>query len=145
MVRQEDILQLARIEIFVIVLFVVMKMTRPYVLENTESLGLHILFLSFPNLAEGIIGVLTSTILLLAIRRSLKLEFLSDSGIYLVAVVFSAMYVLLQEFKIHNLGGNNVYDVNDVMFSVIGLSIGFGIIWILRPTIKEEVSHDSAS
>lgn len=138
-------MQLARIEIFVIVLFVVMKMTRPYVLENTESLGLHILFLSFPNLAEGIIGVLTSTILLLAIRRSLKLEFLSDSGIYLVAVVFSAMYVLLQEFKIHNLGGNNVYDVNDVMFSVIGLSIGFGIIWILRPTIKEEVSHDSAS
>ena len=138
-------MQLARIEIFVIVLFVVMKMTRPYVLENTESLGLHILFLSFPNLAEGIIGVLTSTILLLAIRRSLKLEFLSDSAIYLVAVVFSTIYVLLQEFKIHNLGGNNVYDVNDVIFSVMGLSIGFGIVWTLRPTIKEEVSHDSAS
>ena len=142
MVRQEDILQLARIEIFVIGLFMVMKMTRPYVLENTDSLGLHILFLSFPNLAEGIIGVLTSTILLLAIRRSLKVKFLSDSSIYVIAIVFSTIYVLLQEFKIHNLGGNNVYDFNDVVFSVVGLSIGFGIVWKLRPTIKEEISND---
>ena len=136
--RHKDILKLARMEIVVLLLFVPMKLLRPFIMEHTDIEWVHIFFLSFPNLAEGIIGVLTSTMLVLVIRNRYHVEFLTDHVIYMIAVLFSAVYVLLQEFKVHNLGGNNVYDFNDVVFSIIGLIIGFSMIWTLGPTIKED-------
>ena len=32
-----------------------------------------------------------------------------------------------------------MYDFNDVVFSATGLSIGLGIVWMLRPIIKEGI------
>ena len=46
---------------------------------------------------------------------------LKETSIYLISVSLAALYVISQELKFHNLGGNNVYDVNDVIASVLGL------------------------
>ena len=40
-----------------------------------------------------------------------------------VSVLISGTYVLLQEYKVHNLGGNNVFDMYDVIFSIVGLIV----------------------
>jgi hypothetical protein len=41
--------------------------------------------------------------------------------VYSIAVLIAGVYVLLQEFKVHDLGGANVFDLYDVVFSCLGL------------------------
>ena len=53
----------------------------------------------------------------------------------MLATAAAAVYVILQEFKIHNLGGENVYDPYDVVFSVIGLITAYLILHTLKPRI----------
>jgi len=134
---QRDLLLLSRIQLFVIGLYLILKLIRPFVLEHVQVELARIVVLSFPNLAEGVVGVLTTTgVLLLLFRRLFKSALPADTLIYLIAVLFAAVYVLTQEYKIHNLGGNNVYDPNDVLFSTIGLAIGFVIIFRIQPEVK---------
>lgn len=136
MFAEKDILSLARIQILVICLFAAFKMLRPTVLKTTDNGIIRTIFLSFPNLAEGIIGVLTTImVILILFRKGLKVLYPSNSVLYIFAAALATIYVLLQEFKVHNLGGNNVYDPNDVLFSLIGLSIGFLILCVLKPAI----------
>lgn len=52
-----------------------------------------------------------------------------------MAVILAGIYVITQELKVHNLGGNNVFDPNDVVFSCIGLLIGYMIIIRIKPQI----------
>ena len=89
--------------------------------------------LSFPNLCEGIIGVLTLTGIGIYLNTYLNIP---KYFIYILAVVLATIYVTTQELKIHNLGGNNVYDPNDLIFSAVGLFIGTMIIFLLQPTIR---------
>ncbi len=56
------------------------------------------------------------------------MEKLNDQTIYLIATLAAAVYVILQEFKIHNLGGANTYDPYDVVASIIGLITVFTIL-----------------
>lgn len=58
--------------------------------------------------------------------------------IYLLAVVLAGIYVITQELKIHNLGGDNITDTNDIIYSVIGLIIGYAIVLHKRPRIHIE-------
>ncbi|MCB0667664.1 MAG: hypothetical protein KDC80_17665, partial [Saprospiraceae bacterium] len=125
MVREEALIKLARIQIVVILVFIILKLIRPFVLEEVSIDFVRIIVLSFPNLAEGIVGTLILTgILLLFFRRFMKSEKPGNTTIYLLSGFLAAVYVLLQEFKIHNLGGNNIYDPNDVLFSILGLGLG---------------------
>jgi hypothetical protein len=96
--------------------------------------------LSFPNLCEALIGgLLLTNIGLFTKHKFLKTPSnITENYVYLFAVLVTAMYILLQEFKIHNLGGNNVYDPFDVLFSVIGLIIVSFILWYLKPAISFE-------
>ena len=48
---------------------------------------------------------------------------LSERSVYLIATFLAGVYVLSQEVKWHNLGGNNVYDPYDVVASLIGLVV----------------------
>jgi len=80
----------------VVVLFMINKfLLRPYVLASDFPEAVNIFVLSFPNFCEAICG----SLLLANIGLSLKSR------------------------KIHNLGGRNVYDPFDLLFSVIGLLI----------------------
>lgn len=53
---------------------------------------------------------------------------IKDSAIYVLVLILSALYVIPQELKFHNLGGNNVYDPYDLIASIIGLLMTFTIL-----------------
>jgi hypothetical protein len=130
----KDILKLARIQIYIIILFVFGKgVLRPYILEGDFPLFMDIFVLSLPNFFEGITGVLSLTFIGLYLNHRFNKHRLSNSIIYLLAVILATVFVLTQEFKLHNLGGNNVYDPYDVLFSIVGLGIGYLIILKLKP------------
>ena len=82
-----------------------------------------ILTYSIPNLLEAIIGTLLLTGILLQIRQSFneKMRAIKDINIHILAVVIASIYVISQELKFHNLGGNNVYDSYDLIASILGL------------------------
>ena len=128
-----------RIMLVVVLIFICNKLfLRPYIIENDFPEFLNIFVLSFPNLCEALIGgLLLTNIGLFAKHKFLKTPSnLTENYVYLFAVLVTAMYVLLQEFKIHNLGGTNFYDPFDVLFSVIGLIIVSFRLWYLKPAIS---------
>ncbi len=100
---------------------------RPLILENDFPGWMNILVLSIPNTLETIFGMGFFGILLSLAREHFpsKLGAVPDIAIYLVSLALAGTFVLTQEFKLHNLGGNNVYDPNDVIASVIGLVVMF--------------------
>lgn len=131
----KDIVKLGRIQIIAIVLFIIgKKFLRPFVLEKGNSELLDTIVLSLPNFFEGVIGVLTITMLSLYLRRRLNKKW-KYQQIYVIAFVTSAIYTISQELKIHNLGGNNVYDPYDVLFTIFGLLLGYFLLLINRPEL----------
>lgn len=114
------VLFLGAIVVFVLNKFVV----RPWVLEAGLPAFFDVLVNSLPNLSEAIVGtlLLTGIGFELRARSSGRLGDLSDTVVYLLAILVSGVYVLTQELKFHNLGGNNVYDPWDLLFSVAGLA-----------------------
>lgn len=133
----EDILKLARVQIIIIVFFVFFKGIRKRVLETNPTEIIQIFLLSFPNFCEGVIGVLTITMLGLLINKRLRINY---GIIYLFATILAAAFVITQELKIHNLGGKNVYDPNDLVFSIIGLIVGYTIVYRIKPRIQTNSS-----
>ena len=133
----QDIRTLVRLQLTFVALFALGKhFLRPFVLERDSPTWADITVLSLPNFFEGVIGVITIT--------ALGLYFLGSQGkdlkkewVYFFALVVSAIYTLTQEFKLHNLGGNNVYDPYDVLFSLIGLVTGFLLLLWLRPSYDQ--------
>ena len=55
---------------------------------------------------------------------------IKDINIRILAVVIATIYVISQELKFHNLGGNNVYDPYDLIASITGLMGTFVVIQI---------------
>lgn len=130
----EDLHKMARWQLLTLVVFVIAKAVRPSVLESQAPEFVKLFLLSFPNFCEAIVGILTLTMLGLYTNSKLKWR---NESIYLAAVLLAAIYVITQELKIHNLGGTNIYDPNDVLFSVIGLCFGFLLISRMKPQIKQ--------
>lgn len=134
-----DLRTILRIMIFVIAAFLFNKFAlRPYVLEHHFPEFVNIFVLSFPNLCEAILG----TLLLTNIGLVFTTKFLhADTKIkgavlYSIVVLVAAVYVILQELKIHNLGGRNVYDPFDVLFSIIGLIITYLFLLSFKPQFE---------
>ena len=95
---------------------------RAWVIENELPTPFQIIVFSIPNLIEAVIGMLVLTAILLQLRQVFnKDDKIKESTIYLIALIISALYVIPQELKIHNLGGRNVYDPYDLIASIIGL------------------------
>lgn len=128
---------LIRIELLVVLVYVLLKASRSWNVSQVDNVTLRIILYSFPNLAEAIVGVITvSCVLLLILRRYFKRSSPKDATIYLLSVVFSAVYVITQELEWHNLGGNNDYDPYDVLFSGIGLLCGYLIVRTIAPRVS---------
>ena len=124
-----------------ILLFILNKLyLRPWILENELSGFVLILTYSIPNLLEAIIGTLILTGILLQIRQSFneKMGTIKDINIRILAVVMATIYVISQELKFHNLGGNNVYDPYDLIASITGLIGTFVVIQIFGFVYKLE-------
>ena len=124
-----------------IMVFILNKLwLRPWVLKNELPEFLQIIVFSIPNLLEAIIGTLILTGILLHLRQYLngKTAQLKDTYIYLIATCISSIYVISQELKFHNFGGNNVYDPYDLIASIIGLTMTFGILYVFGFADKVE-------
>ncbi len=113
---------------------------RPWLREHNLPFFLEVAILSLPNFIEAIMGMgIVSAILIVGKQyMSPRFDNLSTTSLLLVALLLSGTYVLTQEFKLHNLGGNNVYDPNDVVASVVGLVATF--VTLLRYGLIERVS-----
>ena len=133
-----DILGLARIQIVLIVFFVFFKFIRPPVLDSNSPAIFKSLLLSLPNFFEAVIGTLILTGLGLILNDQLNHNRSNLNLIYLLAVVFAGIYVIAQELKIHNLGGENITDINDIIYSMIGLFVGYAIVLHKKPRIHDE-------
>lgn len=122
------------IRILFLLLFVVFILNklliRPWVLENGSTEFIRLFVLSVPNLIEAFVGTLLLTGIFLQIRHYFKkhLGSLKDKDIYLIAAVLAGTYSVSQEYNFHNIGGDNVFDIYDVIASIIGLLIAYWII-----------------
>lgn len=133
MISQQRLL--LRIQLGVIVSFVLVKfLLRPFVLEQRYTGISKIFVLSYPNFCEAIVGTIMLTYLLLIAKATSKRLKIKEQYLYGIAVLLSATYVVLQELKVHNLGGENVYDPLDVLFSIFGLIFAYILIQYLKPT-----------
>jgi len=134
MVTSQNIL--LRIQLVIIASYFVVKfLIRPIIIEN-ENTGLIKTFVfSYPNFCEAIAGSIVIAFILLVINGKFwKNEFRhKEKYIPFISILISGSYVLLQEFKIHNIGGRNVYDLYDVIFSVLGLIIAFCLLLYIKP------------
>lgn len=108
---------------------------RPFVVRNEISGWISTFTFSWPNLCEAVCGTILLTNLALIANAALLTEprRLKMLTIYIVTTLLAASYVILQELKIHNLGGRNVYDFNDVLFSIAGLALTFGYLLVKQP------------
>ncbi len=78
---------------------------------------------SIPNFFEAILGTSLLVLILLTLKFN-NVKFLreaNDANLKLLGIGLSTTYVITQELKFHNLGGNNIYDFNDLIASIIGL------------------------
>ncbi len=99
---------------------------RPLVLESDLPEFLHIAVLSFPNLAEAILGMTVVTGIVFRLRDSLAAA-MKDVMLYLLAALATLIYVVSQELGYHHLGGNNTYDVFDLLASILGVVLMFAL------------------
>ncbi|GAA0724756.1 hypothetical protein GCM10009430_29500 [Aquimarina litoralis] len=132
-----DLLKLARIQTILVFLFIILKFIRPTVLNSSTYNWIKIVLLSLPNFFEAIIGtfLLTGIGLYINFRILPEKTKISIYKLYVLATILAGVYVITQELKIHNLGGNNVYDINDIIFSFIGLIVGYFMIRRIQPKI----------
>jgi len=107
----------------VLSLVVIKTIMRPWVRQNEFHEAFTISLNSLPNFLEALVGVPVMTMVLLQLRhRQMQLlQKLSERSMYFISTFLAAVYVITQELKIHDIGGNNVYDPNDLAASVIGL------------------------
>lgn len=117
---------------------------RPWILEH-DITGIILIFTnSIPNMIEGIIGTLILTGILLQgqLYFKKKLGGIKKTHIHILAIIITSIYVISQELKFHNLGGNNVYDFYDLIASIIGMAMTFTLIQRYGFTDnKEETDH----
>ncbi|MCF7802475.1 MAG: hypothetical protein K9N34_10730 [Candidatus Marinimicrobia bacterium] len=114
-----------------ILVFILNKLyLRLWILENDVPDIFLIVTYSIPNLIEAVIGTLILTGILLQTRQYFNQKFgsLKEIHIHVLAVSIASIYVISQELKFHNLGGNNVYDPYDLVASIVGLIGTFVVI-----------------
>jgi uncharacterized membrane protein YadS len=134
-----DISKLVRLQIVLVVLFIFFKAIRPSALNSDSPEQFKTMLLSLPNFFESVIGTLLLTAIGLVLNSKLNAaRQVRPQIVYIVAVAAGGVYVVTQELKIHNIGGENVYDQNDVIYSLIGLVSAYLMIIYKKPRIYDE-------
>ncbi len=110
---------------------------RPKVLAADAPYWVDVLVLSFPNFCEAVIGTLFLCIALLSGNDRWLAGQLPPRALYVLATLFAALYVLTQEYRWHNLGGNNIFDPFDVVFSLLGLMFALVLLFWLQPKVRQ--------
>lgn len=127
---------LIALEFVVLISFILLKfIIRPYVLKQAPGGIAEVFVLSYPNFCEAVVGAIVILLLLFTLQRrtwSIRPE---PNQAYLLSLGLTGVYTISQEYKIHNLGGENVFDIYDVYFSVAGLIFAAAVFFYLRPRI----------
>lgn len=110
--------------------FVLKLWFRPWIREQEGIDFLNLMANSFPNYVEAYLGTFTIAGFLIIgrLKNYSWVKNLSDITIYTLSTILATIYVITQEMKFHNLGGANIYDPNDVIASIIGLVLIFGML-----------------
>lgn len=106
------------------IMFILNKfIVRPLIIESEIGGIVLILTNSVPNLFEAIIGTINVAGILSFIQHKYFQyhTIIKDQYIFSAAFILAAVFVITQELKIHNLGGQNIYDPYDLIASIIGL------------------------
>ena len=127
------------VQMIVISIFIVLKQFRVDLVQAFPNPVFEIFLYSFPNFAEGVVGVLMlAGLLTMAVWNVAVVErVLTFPRLCACALLGGGTYVILQELGFHELGGAQVYDPYDVAFSIAGLLAGLGVfVWVrpARPT-----------
>ena len=134
--KMKDIMKLARIQLALTALFIFFKLIRPSVLASNSPQFFKTILLSLPNFFEAVVGILILTGILLVLNDKLKKKNTFQLNyVYRIAVLLAAAYVTLQEFDVINFRSRKTFDQNDLIFSAIGLVIGYWIIRSVKPRI----------
>ncbi|MEC3907821.1 hypothetical protein VOI54_12395 [Tamlana sp. 2201CG12-4] len=115
----------------VFLVFVLNKLyLRSWILKNKPTPALEVITYSIPNLIEAIMGTIALTGIILRLKDRFQIK-INDAWAYVISTCISSIYVISQELKFHNIGGNNTYDFNDLMASIIGLIVTLGLLLFL--------------
>ena len=137
--KYADILKLARFQILLIVMFIFFKSIRPTILNSTSPDFFKTTLLSLPNFFEAVIGTLILTGIGLIINDKLnKKKQIRLTFLYVFAIILSGILVITQELNIIHIRTNTTFDRNDLIFSVIGLIIGYAFVLFIKPRIYNE-------
>ena len=123
---EKDIRVLIRIVMIVVILFILNKIyIRPIIIAGEYPSIMKIFVLSIPNFYEAVCGSFMLTVLGITLNMKVipQAKRISENSILSIAITFSSIYVITQELKIHNIGGRNVYDPYDLIFSIAGISV----------------------
>tara|TARA_R110000868_G_scaffold304437_7_gene565042 strand:+ start:12473 stop:12973 length:501 start_codon:yes stop_codon:yes gene_type:complete len=98
---------------------------RPWAISTIPDSFFTTALFSYPNFAEAVLGLSSVSTILFVFRNWCRERFdrnlFQDEFLYLISGFLSAVFVITQELKIHDLGGENIYDINDIYASCIGL------------------------
>ena len=139
----------SHIRIIYLICFFLFILNKAYVRKLVFQGKLHAVLetisYSIPNFFEAVMGT-SMVVAILLIAKSKSVKFLRDMShwnLKIIGIAFSTIFVITQELKIHNFGGRNVYDFNDLIASVIGLL--FIAYVILKYGVMENVQDDEFS
>lgn len=143
MKRGQNIFYLVGI-LFVVIMayFLVKFLMRPFVIKQEALDFLNVFVYSFPNFCEAVTGSIFITLLLIVgngLLTNINAGYrINEKLLYFAAVIIAGAYVLLQEYNVHSLGGINVFDPNDALFSIIGLATAYSIINVVNPRLESD-------
>lgn len=107
-------------------LFIINKLwVRSWIVDMEVQGLIALVSYSIPNFIEAVMGTFIVTGMLTYYGSH---WFKRATVRNLTGVLLAGAYVISQELKIHNLGGNNVYDPNDLIASILGLLLSFLVI-----------------
>lgn len=116
-----------RVYLGALVVFLVNKfVVRPLTRGVDLNVGVEVFIYSSPNALEAIVGTTNIVVLLLFARARLGRSW-RDASLYTLGALVAAVFVLTQEFRLHDLGGRNVYDPLDAVASVLGVLLMWGL------------------
>lgn len=102
---------------------------RPLTLHSALPRWVEVVVYSSPNLMEAIVGMTVIAVLLLLARRRYPRfrAWTSELTVYALTAGLAGTFVLTQEFKLHDLGGRNVYDPWDAVASAVGVVVMWAV------------------
>jgi len=124
------------IPIVAILTFAILKQLRPDLAQAFPGVTFEVILYSFLNFAEGLVGFLCLAMLLTMASHEggTASRLLTLPRVCVLAFLGAGSYVVSLEVGLHNPGGDQIYDLYDVYFSIAGVVTGLVAFLRQKPT-----------